>query len=275
MDTPSIVLKSEYAEYAAVPAIGRHHVEKGPTWRHAQYRRENPKDDTEAIILGRAVHCAVLEPDRFSDRYHVCLETVDRRTKAGKARWEEVEAEAACRQILRTAEYAVMASAIRAHRKADSLLCDGHAEPTCYWTLMDRLLKVRLDYWQPKQRRIVEIKTCRSANPPFFAREIFERNYHIQLAFQRMGLYANDKDVDEAWIVAVENCAPYCVAAFKLDPMLLDKTEELIAARFEEYLKHEKRGEFPAYPDETMIGIPGWALEQIDTEVYGNQFTDN
>ena len=43
-----------------------------------------PVEETEAMILGSAIHCAILEPDCFNDRYAV-LPKIDLRTTIGKA----------------------------------------------------------------------------------------------------------------------------------------------------------------------------------------------
>jgi hypothetical protein len=44
------------------------------------------------MALGRAFHCALLEPERFAAT-HVVAEKFDRRTKEGKAKAEAWEAE--------------------------------------------------------------------------------------------------------------------------------------------------------------------------------------
>jgi hypothetical protein len=53
---------------------------------------ENPPEPTPAMALGRAFHCALLEPERFAAT-HVVAEKFDRRTKEGKAKAEAWEAE--------------------------------------------------------------------------------------------------------------------------------------------------------------------------------------
>ena len=49
-------------------------------------------EETNAMRLGTAVHCAILEPDRIDVEYVLAPEGIDRRTKAGKAQWAELEA---------------------------------------------------------------------------------------------------------------------------------------------------------------------------------------
>lgn len=49
-----------------------------------RWRVEHPRPDTPALALGRAIHCAVLEPERFERDYLVEPE-FDTRSNAGKA----------------------------------------------------------------------------------------------------------------------------------------------------------------------------------------------
>ena len=59
---------------------------------HYKTAKAIPPKETDAMRLGTAVHCAVLEPDRFEKEYAAAPEAIDRRTKAGKAHWAELEA---------------------------------------------------------------------------------------------------------------------------------------------------------------------------------------
>lgn len=54
-----------------------------------RYRQTVPREDSAALRLGRAIHCAVLEPERWASAYTVAPD-VDLTTRAGKAaraRW--------------------------------------------------------------------------------------------------------------------------------------------------------------------------------------------
>lgn len=47
------------------------------------------KKTTKAMIMGQAVHCLVLEPDAFADRFYIAPE-VNGATKEGKAAWHKI-----------------------------------------------------------------------------------------------------------------------------------------------------------------------------------------
>lgn len=50
-----------------------------------KYRLTNPRPDTPSLRLGRAIHCAVLEPERWSSGAYVVEPDADKRTREGKA----------------------------------------------------------------------------------------------------------------------------------------------------------------------------------------------
>ena len=55
---------------------------------HFLYESTHPKEDTPALAFGRATHKAILEPETFYDEFVEGIK-VDRRTKEGKAVYEE------------------------------------------------------------------------------------------------------------------------------------------------------------------------------------------
>ena len=79
------------AEYHAHPAVSNSILAKmarSPLHARAYIDGER-KGPTAAMLVGTAVHTAVLEPRRFSAEYAVFQG--DRRTKEGKARYDEIK----------------------------------------------------------------------------------------------------------------------------------------------------------------------------------------
>ena len=68
------------------------------TWK---YLKDNPQDDkdTPALKFGRAYHKFCLEPYDFENEF-VVSPKIDRRTKEGKAAYEEFEKQAAGKEII-------------------------------------------------------------------------------------------------------------------------------------------------------------------------------
>lgn len=65
---------------------------------------ENPEEPTEALTVGSAFHKIVLEPHDFDSEF-VVSPLFDRRTKQGKADYEEFVAQSNGRQIITQEQY--------------------------------------------------------------------------------------------------------------------------------------------------------------------------
>ena len=72
----------EYHRWEAASNSALGHLMKTPahmkTYMAADYK------ETDALLLGRAIHAAVLEPERFEEEYGVFPGDMDRRNKKGK-----------------------------------------------------------------------------------------------------------------------------------------------------------------------------------------------
>ena len=115
-------------EYHMCPAVSQSRL-----WRlrqssplHVRYEMDHPREATAAMELGRAVHCAVLEPERFALEFRAVF--ADGRTKEGKDERAEVEASGAT--VLNAHDW-LKCQAIRdacASHKFASMLLDGKHE---------------------------------------------------------------------------------------------------------------------------------------------------
>jgi hypothetical protein len=99
------------AAYRADPALNWSLIKtiaKSPL--HFRHRRDNPRPDSPTFRVGRAVHAAILEPERFAADWVVYAGR-----RAGKA-WTAFFEEHEGREILNATEYdtvVAMASAVR------------------------------------------------------------------------------------------------------------------------------------------------------------------
>lgn len=165
--------------------------------------------ETPAMVLGSALHCLVLEPEKWSERY-ITAPKFDRRTKAGKEQAEAWELAADGRtHITADQEQAVMAmkSAIMSHRVASELLeqtrpevpVEGDIEGVQFKGVVDAL----------GDRYAVDIKTTSDASPEAFRRQASQLDYHLQAA-----IYTQLTGKTFKWI-AVESAPPYNVAVYE------------------------------------------------------------
>lgn len=67
---PGIEIGVSYSDYDQIPALRSHVIQdmrRSPA--HCRYNLDHPAEATDAMVLGEAVHAAVLEPDRFESMY--------------------------------------------------------------------------------------------------------------------------------------------------------------------------------------------------------------
>ncbi len=147
--------------------------------------------DSKPLKIGQLVHCLTLEPSDFDSRY-VIGEKCDKRTKAGKAAWAELEANANCREIVDAEDYDLAkqcALELMNHDEFGLLLM---APPK------DAVIEERIDFeWNgvparckpdmviPSMNVIIDIKTTQDASEDAFKRAIGKWGYHRQDAFYK------------------------------------------------------------------------------------------
>ena len=133
---PGVYPGVPFDDYFAWPNVSKHQLDslaRSPA--HYRAALEHPRKQTAAMTFGAAFHAAVLEPDKFTERYTQAPET-DKRTKLGR---EAHEAAAAGGRVLLKIEELVaineMVNAISSHPFASILLApeDGEAEVSIAW----------------------------------------------------------------------------------------------------------------------------------------------
>jgi hypothetical protein len=178
--------------------------------------------ETPALLLGKAVHCRILEPAEFGKRFTIAP-TIDRRTKDGKEKWEKFMQEADGLSVLTREQDTIIEginNAIYKHPAASYLLgLTGESEIMVNWTdevsglpcrgIFDRLTTSAI---------IIDLKTTDDASPKGFARSCHKYRYHVQAAFYMDGLQASRNVTAEGFFfIAVEKSAPYLVGVYYLN----------------------------------------------------------
>jgi hypothetical protein len=246
--------------YRKIKALNWTHLKRmRQSAKHFKYWSEHETEDTPTMILGRAVHTAVLEPDRFPIDYAVWKGA----RRAGND-WEAFQAANADRTILRLEEYQwclEIRDAVRAHPVAKHLLEVGEAEKTIVWTDEASGLKCkgRLDFLNGIG--LVDLKTTADLDPIRFGGQAARLGYHCQLAFYRRGLRANGIDVPVK-ILACEKDPPHDVAVLALDDDTLFAADEEVSLLLKRVVECRKSKQWPGRFGnvEAPLQLPGWAF---------------
>jgi hypothetical protein len=245
---------------------------------HLKAYLDEPQDDTAALIMGRAAHSAILEPELFAKLYGRSS-GADRRTKAGKQEWDDLLAQFGEGYVLKPDDHDAarkMRDAVYAHASASKLLAgDGDVEFSvvwdahCYGDEKDELVrcKARLDKFSPAIAGgvIVDVKTTKDASPREFERSIFTYGYHRQAALYLDAAHTAGIDAEHFVIIAVEKESPWAVGVYRLTDGAIEAGREQVMKLLKTYAMCEALGSWPAYGDDVKdIAIPTWAWSQLD-----------
>ena len=253
----------EYHGQAALNKSGLVQLAKSPAhffeWYHAP-----DEEPTRAMVIGTALHTAVLEPDKYDQSITIAPQ-VDKRTKAGKAEWTSFQESAKGKIVLTQDEASAidgMKESVYNNLTAYDLLLEGKPEQSVFFKdpVHNFLCKVRPD-WYTSYKEVVEIKTCLDAGYDGFSRAIANFKYHWQALFYLNGLTAvTGIQHDKFIFIAVEKDPPYAVAVYEATRGMLNTAQKQIAPMLDVYAKCLKTDVWPGYKDELQqIELPRWA----------------
>lgn len=258
-------------EYHAGPGISKSHLDaiSGASPRHYWHKYLNPDREPEvstpAKIMGSAVHAAILEPDLFPTLV-VASPGFDRRTKNGKAGYEEFYGQHAGKIVLEPDDYETcikVRDAVHTHPVASGLLKNGRAEQSFFAIDPDtgELVKCRTDYMHDSGAMIVDVKTTDDASPNGFGKSAANYRYIIQTAWYHRVLDCAFGEHPENWLfLAVEKEPPFAVGIYFTESDAVARASIAAQRDFETIVKHRRSGVWPDYGmDPQPLLLPAWS----------------
>jgi hypothetical protein len=236
--------------------------------------------ETPALVFGRALHCAVLEPEVFDQTYivareHPFIRVSDRLRNAKKpsqgtldaiAYWDAWEAEMGDKIEVSAEDAKVlrgMQASVFAHPIAGKLFADGVAEATAVWTDHEHALccKARMDYYVESRGLVIDLKSTEDASPEGFARSVAKYRYHVQHAHYASAFQSLGHELRAFLFVAVEKAPPYAVAVYCIDAEAESRGIELRDHAMRTLNECLRDDAWPGYaPNIHRLALPGWAL---------------
>jgi exodeoxyribonuclease VIII len=266
-----------FEDYRALPGLNWSAL-KNMRRSPAHYRHEliAPREASAAMRIGSYTHALLLEPSEAAmARFRVWGQR-----RAGKE-WEAFEAEAAASgcDILSAAEERAgfaMASAVLRSRPAAHMLgrADGaHREVVCVWRdASGRPRKARLDAVAPGA--LIDIKTAANLDHEAFAAAAARQAYHCQLAYYVDAWQACTGETLDAYVVAVESCAPHDVVVYRFPDDAIEAGRRENSRLVDRLARCEASGEWPGREAWIAdLAFPVWAMpEDLGITVGGEGF---
>lgn len=185
---------------------------------YIQYLTE-PYKSSEAMVLGSAIDCLALEPEKFDERFYL-FNKPDRRSNAGKAEFDRLVTEAGKRtmidpETLETAKKCV-ASLYEYPESARYFENRKRVQETIKWTDRETGLPLiaKIDFTAQLEDElfIIDLKSTADADPNEFNRSIVKFDYILQCGMYLEAFHKKFYKFPHFAFIAVETSEPYNVS---------------------------------------------------------------
>ena len=211
------------------------------------------------MTLGSAAHKFILERRSFKKEFAVYKGGF----KRGKL-WEQFKEEHQGLTIISQDQYddiQRMRDAVLSNKDAEMLLTGGEPEQSCFWRdeTTDLLCRARADYKKVTpggSKILVDLKTCISAEPAKFTKQICNLGYPIQSSFYREGFQA-----DSFAFIAVEKGPHITVQVYELSQTFDEIGYLQCRQAMEKWELYLRTNHWPTYSDKILTLEPPAYLE--------------
>ena len=231
-----------------------------------------PREETPAMVLGTAAHCAILEPAKIKAEYVLW----NGGTRRGKD-WDAFKGANTDKHILTVDEFEAingMRKSVRQFAPATRYLTEGEAEVSMLWTDPEtgRACRGRIDWLTKIDGRwiIVDLKTTRTASAFGFGSQAAKLGYYLQLAYYFDGFYEITGQYPDMKILAVESSAPYEPALFSIPDEIIEQGRDEYRALLVKLSECEQANSWPpALEMEEPLTLPSWVYGAMDDDLSG------
>jgi exodeoxyribonuclease VIII len=229
------------------------------------WRSDHPRPDTDALEVGRLIHCATLEPNRWDREFIAEPDFGDGRTKAAKDARAAFLAELAEGVTpVKADDYDLVtrcAAAVRSHPAALPFL-SGLAEHEIAWEAHGVACAGRPDLISDRAC-IVDLKSTRHVSLSAIGRDFASRLYHGQVAWYHDGAIragALRRDAENPHVIAVQTVEPFDVVMFRVPDDTLEAGRRLYIRLMETWVGCQQSGWWPGIaPGIVEWLLPPWA----------------
>lgn len=228
-------------------------------------------DSTDTLTLGSAIHCAILEPTRFQERY-ARLPLDDGRLKEVKA--AEAMAEAQGLVPLRPSDWdltAAIREAVWRNRTAARILAQVSETEVSMIAGIDlgdgvvQALKFRPDALCPALGVFVDLKSTRDGREAEFGRQAYNLGYHVSAGMYQAALRALGHACDTPVLIAVEKTQEIEVDVFELDDDLLEAGRRVGMDALRRFRECAQSGIWPKRDDcVRKLSLPAWLRKGVE-----------
>ena len=265
------------SNYHAIKALSNSSLsvlKRSPTEFYKRFITGEMKgQESDAMLLGSAVHMLALEPERFDAEYVVLDGPINeskkppgpygRDTKAFQ-KWLDAEMMQQTRKVLVREEFAeslAIAQAFQSHPEIMAIMASRaeklfESEYSMEYEIGDDKvgLKCKIDFVCPEARLIIDLKTTSDPSPYAWGWSAEDFGYHRQAAIYSDAMEAKYGEPFRFLFGVVRSKEPYEAAVYELDAESIQRGRSEYEALIEEYVNRKaindwlsewQRGVFP------------------------------
>jgi hypothetical protein len=216
--------------------------------------------------VGRIVHSAILEPDKFNEHYVEMPYFGKMQSSTNRAiRDEWLKSLPPGTSVVEEGEKKLamaMRDAVLRHKTARLIIEGGRPEVTLRW--IDKrtglLCKARADWWHEELQFAMDLKSTEDASPIEFGRSVARYGYHRQHCHYSSGFSANDRPLRNYLLLPVEKPKPHAVGVYHIDAAAEERGFQILHRSMDKLAECMRTGRWPAYSDNIeVLTLPGWA----------------
>lgn len=205
---------------------------------HFKASLEQPNEETENLILGTAIHTALLEPELFEEKY-VCwkdhmkpIPEKDYRTKENNDAKKAFYANAKEKGFEPISEslFEIIQGVKKSLFANPNFIAlfknSGFFERSIFFEDNGIKIKSRPDYYPQSCKFVLDIKTTKCAEKNSFMKSCLQYGYMVQAVIQTKAIELATGIKPHSYIyIAIEKTYPYCHSLFIVDDEYMKKGE--------------------------------------------------
>lgn len=234
--------------------------------------------DTASKKLGRPIHTAVLEPEKFDKSIEIWSggftqrgePTMSKNSTDYKQLIERATLEG--REVMDQGQASLCLDVqhhVWAHRVANKLLAKpAEAEISVFWTHRFGIkCKARIDILNAG-KYLADLKSAVDITQDVFGRAAYKFEYHVQGAFYQDSVEVLTGKKLPYYIVAVEKQAPFDVVVYEVPDHVLDLGRDVYEQRLMRVVECTKTGMWPGVCGSIAeLELPHWAYSEEEGRI--------
>jgi hypothetical protein len=250
--------------FSASPA---HFYDKYFVRPHEPYKR------SEAVILGSITHCTLLSPQDFHLEFMIAPKFEPKVKKTDPTIAEQKEAWFAANpgkepitEEQRLKGEMIAGSVLR-NPACEDLLKTARKELSLFWKCPFTRLNFKAKIDALNEDNFVELKTCRTASPHGFAKQMTNLNYDLSVAHYSQGIQNVLGKTMPAKFIAVETADPFVVQDYLFGDLFMQLGYMNWLEAVTKLENGISNGQWPAYfplGESPVLDPPSWAMGKSD-----------